>query len=301
MSIRLERGVGTTGSSALSPSIIDAKGDLIAGTAADAASRLAVGVNDTLLTADSTQATGVKWTATPTVTALAVTGLTGAANPGRFVGVTVSGSPATGTFAVGDYVITRNGQLFVCTVAGTPGTWMTPTDTRDLLTSGEETMSRLDADTASAVTTTTGNLRLTYFTARKTETTTQVRVNTGTTAAAATPTLCRLGLYLIDSAGDGTLVASIANDTTLFAATSTAYTRSWSAPYAKTAGLRYALGILVVSGAATPTLNGATLSNGTEASIAPQVAGNISGQADLPASFSAPAGAAFRLYAAVLP
>ena len=42
---------------------IDAKGDLIAGTGADAFSRLGVGANDTVLTADSSQATGLKWAA----------------------------------------------------------------------------------------------------------------------------------------------------------------------------------------------------------------------------------------------
>jgi hypothetical protein len=42
---------------------IDAKGDLIGGTGADTFSRLAVGANDTVLTADSTAATGLKWAA----------------------------------------------------------------------------------------------------------------------------------------------------------------------------------------------------------------------------------------------
>lgn len=41
--------------------IIDAKGDLIAGTAADTAGRLAVGANGTVLTADSGETTGLKW------------------------------------------------------------------------------------------------------------------------------------------------------------------------------------------------------------------------------------------------
>jgi hypothetical protein len=43
---------------------VDAKGDLIAATAADTVSRLAVGANGTILTADSAEATGMKW-ATP--------------------------------------------------------------------------------------------------------------------------------------------------------------------------------------------------------------------------------------------
>lgn len=45
----------------LPASIIDAKGDLIVGTAADTAARLAVGSNGQVLTADSSQTGGVKW------------------------------------------------------------------------------------------------------------------------------------------------------------------------------------------------------------------------------------------------
>jgi hypothetical protein len=44
-------------------SIVDAKGDLIAATAADTVSRIAIGANDTVLTADSAEATGMKWAA----------------------------------------------------------------------------------------------------------------------------------------------------------------------------------------------------------------------------------------------
>lgn len=45
--------------------IVDAKGDLIAGTAADTVARLPIGANGQILTADSTQATGIKWAAIP--------------------------------------------------------------------------------------------------------------------------------------------------------------------------------------------------------------------------------------------
>jgi hypothetical protein len=51
------------GTAAIQSTIVDAKGDLIAGTGSDAVARLAVGANDTVLTADSSEATGLKWAA----------------------------------------------------------------------------------------------------------------------------------------------------------------------------------------------------------------------------------------------
>lgn len=47
----------------IAATIVDAKGDLIAATAADTVARLAVGTNGHVLTADSTQSTGLKWAA----------------------------------------------------------------------------------------------------------------------------------------------------------------------------------------------------------------------------------------------
>ena len=57
-------GGGTSGDVTVTNSMataIDAKGDLIAGTGADAFARLAVGTNGQVLTADSTAATGLAW------------------------------------------------------------------------------------------------------------------------------------------------------------------------------------------------------------------------------------------------
>jgi hypothetical protein len=48
-------------SNAIQNAIVDAKGDLIAATAADTPARLAVGTNGQVLTADSTASTGLKW------------------------------------------------------------------------------------------------------------------------------------------------------------------------------------------------------------------------------------------------
>jgi hypothetical protein len=60
---------------AIQNAIVDAKGDLITATAADTPARLAVGANGLVLTADSAESTGLKWsggwtTWTPTITNL---------------------------------------------------------------------------------------------------------------------------------------------------------------------------------------------------------------------------------------
>jgi hypothetical protein len=63
----------------IAPTIVDAKGDIIAATAADTVARLAVGANGTVLTAASGEATGLSW-ATPSsggMTLLSTTSLTG--------------------------------------------------------------------------------------------------------------------------------------------------------------------------------------------------------------------------------
>lgn len=59
-------GGGTSGTVTVTNSMataIDAKGDLVPGTGADTFARLAVGANGTVLTADSAEATGLKWVA----------------------------------------------------------------------------------------------------------------------------------------------------------------------------------------------------------------------------------------------
>jgi threonine/homoserine/homoserine lactone efflux protein len=86
-------GGGTSGTVTVTNSMataIDAKGDLIAGTGADTFDRLAVGANDTVLIADSTAATGLKWGTVSGggMTLISTTTLTGAS-------VTLSSIPAT--------------------------------------------------------------------------------------------------------------------------------------------------------------------------------------------------------------
>jgi hypothetical protein len=79
-----------TDATGIPATIFDAKGDIIAATAADTASRLAVGTNGQVLTADSTAATGLKWAAAAggsaqNFTLISTTALTGAST------ITVSG------------------------------------------------------------------------------------------------------------------------------------------------------------------------------------------------------------------
>lgn len=171
------------------------------------------------------------------------------------------------------------------------------------LVTGQETFDRglLSSNNG---TTGTGNLRLTYFTARKSETSTQSRVYTGSTAAAATPTLARFGLFQIAANGDGTLVASTANDAAgLFLVAFSPYTRTWTTPFAIVAGQVYAHGILVVTAAAPPTLCGGSIAATTDLLAERRLNGVIGGQADLPASFlnAAVGQSGTRHYAVLLP
>lgn len=165
----------------------------------------------------------------------------------------------------------------------------TSASSADVLTAGEMAFSR-DLAISNQAGGTSGTFQLAYFTASRSETINTVTVWTGTTLAAATPTLIRFGIYSIAANGAGTLVASTANDTTLLAAAHSEYSKALSAPFAKTVGLRYAAAVLVVSGAAVPTYMG-QLYSGTTTSYAflarsPRKTGRILSQTDLPASFA---------------
>ena len=102
-------GGGTSGTVTVTNSMateIDAKGDLIAGTGADTFSRLAVGTNNQVLTADSSTATGLKW-ATPAaggggkvlqvVNATYGTAVTSSSNTYADTGLTATITPSAAT------------------------------------------------------------------------------------------------------------------------------------------------------------------------------------------------------------
>lgn len=54
---------------------------------------------------------------------LSTQGLVGATAATRWVGATMSGAPVSGAFLAGDFVIDQTGALWVCTAAGSPGSW----------------------------------------------------------------------------------------------------------------------------------------------------------------------------------
>lgn len=94
----------------ISPTIVDAKGDLIAATAADTPARLAVGTNGQLLTADSTAATGLAWT---TVSAGGMTQLaTGSLSGNTTTISSISGSYKELRIALFNYSIDSNNGSF---------------------------------------------------------------------------------------------------------------------------------------------------------------------------------------------
>jgi hypothetical protein len=103
--------IDTTMATMVPKTIIDAKGDIIAGTAADTAARLAVGTNGQVLKANSATATGLEWAADSA----------GMTNPMTTTGDTIYSSSGSTPARLG---IGTTGQ--VLTVAGGLPSWATP-------------------------------------------------------------------------------------------------------------------------------------------------------------------------------
>jgi hypothetical protein len=108
---------------------------------------------------------------------------------------------------------------------------------------------------------TNGSALYSFFTPLTTVTVSQITMLSGGTAAAGL-TLARMGLFTYEeSTSTATLVARCASDTTLFAATRTAYTRSFDtagsfpSSYQLVAGTRYGIALLCV-GTTMPTIQG---------------------------------------------
>lgn len=152
------------------------------------------------------------------------------------------------------------------------------------VSAGDTTVPR-NAPLVDTVPTVSGTLLLSYFTASRSEEINRVAVVVGDTGAGATPTLVRLGLYSVDaSTGALTLVTSASSDTGALDTSATVI--SWQVTaYDVVAEQRYAVGLLVVTGAATPTMVGVVSDlPGSELAVAPRMTATVSGQTDLPAS-----------------
>lgn len=151
-----------------------------------------------------------------------------------------------------------------------------PTNAADTIDRG----GLLNSATASS-----GGLNLTAFTALSSFTASQITYFGG--SAMSGLTTARFGLYTVDSSNVATLVAETANDTTLFAAGGTLYTRSFStarglpATYGIVAGQRYAIGVILV-GTTIGSIWGA-FSNGAAAlkGLSPVVSSGYTSQTDL--------------------
>lgn len=135
----IDTTVFNNASAAIAKTIVDAKGDIIAATAADTVSRLAVGANGTILTADSTAATGIKWGAAPsandswTLLNAGGTALTGASTvtvsgiSGKeklFILVSGASSSAQSTISLRFNTDTGNNYYSYGTVIGAPTTYI---------------------------------------------------------------------------------------------------------------------------------------------------------------------------------
>lgn len=95
----------------ISPTIVDAKGDIIAATAADTVARLAVGANNTVLMADSSTATGLKW---GTVSGGGMTSLASGSLSGSSVDITsISSSYNSLILYLNNVSLNGNGALWL--------------------------------------------------------------------------------------------------------------------------------------------------------------------------------------------
>jgi hypothetical protein len=120
---------------AIQNAIVDAKGDIIAATAADTPARLAVGANGTVLTADSAEATGLKW-ATPTSGSNEALGYKWDMwNPTNNTG-TETNAPSTGTSSGNTTNISVANSSGTLTATLGAGTYLITTNTNAIISAG---------------------------------------------------------------------------------------------------------------------------------------------------------------------
>lgn len=112
---------------------IATKGDILAGTGPGIVTRQPPGSDGAVPVYASLSPTGIVTRVPMALTAP----LTGATNPSRYVGGTLSGAPTSGTFQSGDTVFGQNGNIWTCTAGGTPGTWAQTAPGNQTVTGGK--------------------------------------------------------------------------------------------------------------------------------------------------------------------
>jgi hypothetical protein len=211
-------------------------------------------------------------------------GLTGATAASRYVGATTSGAPVTGTFAVGDQIVDQTGTQWVCTAAGTPGTWVSllPSPLWAGLTNGEATLPRLGQGDSGSFgdTPASGVLHLTLFRAVTNGTYQHIGFQTGGTAQSAI-TLSKVGLYSV-SGSTYTLLSGSASSA--FSGTFANQSKALGAAQTLTAGATYAVAQLQVG--TTPSSTLGSWFNGMVLGGNPDYAFTLAAQSDLPASIT---------------
>lgn len=135
-----------------------------------------------------------------------------------------------------------------------------------------------------SATLTSGTVYFTFFSPLWTTTISNITAISAATASTGT-SLVRFGLYAF-SGGTATLVASTANDTTVFSSTNTASTRNLDTSYQLVAGNRYALAVLVVG--STPGTVYTAFNNPPAAltALEPRLTGAVALQTNLPTTAS---------------
>lgn len=140
----------------------------------------------------------------------------------------------------------------------------------------------------SAIAILSGTVYFTVFKSPKSFTPASIKMGNGTAATAVT--LAKMGLYSINPLSlEMTLIASTANDTTIFNTANVANQRNFVAAPSLLSGSWYATALIVVGTGTMPAIMGPPASAYTSifTQVAPRLCGSRSGQTDFPATITA--------------